>query len=214
MSDDLLEAAKLDIPYLQSLVDLWSFYYVAQWAAVFNNVDFPGNTPLPVKLAELRRQISGSHADRALGTLKITGPVMDQIEYGQFLADCYSILSQWRSKLNQLTADWRAARVDAIIDGDARCLYFREYTNRGILELVQLVQQKFPGGESSARGSWVERVQLVVSASPHTPHLPPSPAAPVSPSAPPHQPSPTHAGHRYSPPPPPAPKSSSSLPRA
>ena len=147
MSDDLLEAAKLDIPYLQSLVDLWSFYYVAQWAAVFNDVDFPGNT-LTVKLLHLRQLLARSQNDRGFGTLKITGPVVDQIEYGHFLADCYSILSQWRSKLNQLTTDWKAARVVAIIDGDARSLYFRNYTNRGILELMQLVQQKFPGSLS------------------------------------------------------------------
>ena len=75
MSDDLLEAAKLDIPYLQSPVDdLWSFYYVAQWAAVFNNVDFPGNTPLPVKLLHLRQLLAGTPVERDSGTRKVTRP--------------------------------------------------------------------------------------------------------------------------------------------
>lgn len=147
MSDDMLEAAKLDMPYLQSPVDdLWSFYYVAQWAAVFNNTNFPGDTPVPIKLAELRRLIAGSQADRALGTRKVTRPALDQIEYGQFLADSYCILREWEFKLNQLTADWSTTKFDHLTaDLYDKCYpCFRNFTDRGVLELIQLAQQHFP----------------------------------------------------------------------
>jgi hypothetical protein len=147
MSDDLLEAAKLDIPYMQSPVDdLWSFYYVAQWAAVFNNVNFSTGTPVPTKLANLRRLIAGSQADRALGTRTITRPPLDQAEYGQFLADCCPILREWESTLDRLTTDWKVAKVDWTNGNlyEACYPYFWDYTNRGVLEMLQLVQKHFP----------------------------------------------------------------------
>jgi hypothetical protein len=152
MSGGLLEATKLGIPYMQSPVDdLWSFYYVAQWAAAFNPTHFPADTTVPAKLLNLHCLIAGSESDRALGTLTITGPALDRDEYGQFLSECYPILSQWRSELNQLTTDWKAAKVDSLTDGgiyQARYPYFRSFTNRGVLELLRLLQQYFPNGFS------------------------------------------------------------------
>ena len=47
----------------------------------------------------------------------------------------------------KLAADWKAAKVDGIMNGDiyqARYPYFRSFTNRGVLELLQLVEQYFP----------------------------------------------------------------------
>jgi hypothetical protein len=152
MSDGLLEAARLDKRYLQSpLDDLWSFYYVAQWAAVFNSTKFPDSIHVPAELAELRRLMAGSQYKRALGTRTVTDPGLDGTEYGPFLADSCSFLREWESKLRQLAAEWKAAKVGSLSDGnlyDACYSYFREYTNRGLLELVQLVQRHFPGSLS------------------------------------------------------------------
>jgi hypothetical protein len=54
MSDGLLDAIRLDEQYLQSPIDdLWSFYYVVQWAAVFNDVQFASSMP-PAMLLDLK----------------------------------------------------------------------------------------------------------------------------------------------------------------
>jgi hypothetical protein len=147
MSDGLLTAARLGNHYLQSPVDdLWSFYYVAQWAAVFNNTNFPDSTLPTDDLKDLRDLISGSQYERCSGTRTITDPGLDPTEYGQFLVECSSILREWDSKLRQLTASWKAAKVNGLTDGDlynARYPHFRNFTNRGVLELLQLVQQHF-----------------------------------------------------------------------
>jgi hypothetical protein len=149
MSDDLLETAQLDMPYLQSPIDdLQSFYYVAQWAAVFNNTNFPGNAPIPAKLAQLRRRIAGSQTDRSFVTRKVTNPDLNPTQYGHFLVACCSILNEWDSKLRKLAAKWDAAEVGSFTDGNLyhECYpHFRDFTDRGILELVQLAQQYFPG---------------------------------------------------------------------
>jgi len=151
MSDGLLKAIRLNKHYLQSPVDdLWSFYYVAQWAAVFNNTNFSESTPVPAELMELRRLIAGSEGDRLLCTREVTRPPLDQTEYGQFLADCCPILREWDSILDRLTTDWKVAKVD-LTNGnlyEARYPYFRNYTNRGVLELLQLVQKHFPSSLS------------------------------------------------------------------
>jgi hypothetical protein len=119
---------KLRIPYMQSpIADLWSFYYVAQWAAVFNKTNFPAGTPVPIKLANLRRLIAGSESDRALGTRKVTGPLLDPTHCGEFLVECSSLLREWESELKKLTTDWTLAKVDSLTHGnvyDARYPYF------------------------------------------------------------------------------------------
>jgi hypothetical protein len=146
MSGGLLKAARLHKPYLQSPVDdLWSFYYVAQWAAVFNKTNFPENTSVPDELTDLRCLIAGSESDRALGTSTVTGPVLDATECGQFLVDCSFPLREWETRLSELTTVWKLSKVDSLADCTALYQYFRTFTNRGVLELVQLVQKYFPG---------------------------------------------------------------------
>jgi hypothetical protein len=153
MSDGLLNAARLQKPYLQSPVDdLWSFYYVAQWAAVFNNMNFPDPTLVPADLADLRRLIAGSQDQRSTGLVRmVTGPDLDPTEFGQFLADSSSLLRDWQVKLTRLTTEWNSAKVDRLTDGSlfhSRYPYFRDFTNRGVLELLQLVQEYFLGSLS------------------------------------------------------------------
>jgi hypothetical protein len=148
MSKGLLKAATLHRPYLQSPVnDLWSFYYVAQWAAVFNKTKFSGTTNVPATLTDLRLLIAGSSSDRALGTREVTDPGLDRAEYGHFLADCSCVLREWEWTLRQLAADWKVAKVDELMRGiiyKACHPHFRSFTNRGVLELLQLVQKYFP----------------------------------------------------------------------
>jgi hypothetical protein len=148
MSDSLLKSARLNKKYLQSPIDdLWSFYYVAQWAAVYNDTMFSDSKSIPADLSELRDFIAGDQ--RALGEKTVTGPTLKPSEYGQFLVNCSPILREWVSKLNQLTSDWEQEDVASITNGDRySTLYpcFCQYTDRGVLDLVQLVQQYFPDG--------------------------------------------------------------------
>jgi hypothetical protein len=147
MSDGLLDAIRLNEQYLQSPIDdLWSFYYVVQQAAVFNNVQFASSTP-PARLLDLRRLIGGSQMERAHGKLTIISASLRESECGRFLMECLPILREWDSRLQQLTGDWKDIEMDGLASGDSYEAYyphFRDFTMRGVLELTGLVQQHFP----------------------------------------------------------------------
>jgi len=150
MSRQMLHAAIVNKPYLQSPVDdLNSFYYVAQWAAVNNNTDFPDSTtPIPDELRFLRKCLAGSLADRELGTSTITSEPLDSASYGTFLPHCQLMLQEWHQTLVVLTKDWHVAKSvtpETAHQYDTYYPRFREFTNRGVLELVELVQKHFPG---------------------------------------------------------------------
>jgi hypothetical protein len=149
MSDQLLDAAILDKPYLQSPVDdLISFYYVAQWAAVNNTRDFPDPTAVSDELRLLRQRL-GSSSERERGTSMITSGVIRPALYGKFLADCRPILQEWRQKLVTLTNDWAEAieSVAPDVEDQYKTYYplFCEFTDRGVLEVLELVQLHFAG---------------------------------------------------------------------
>jgi hypothetical protein len=151
MSRQMRHAAIVNKPYLQSPVDdLNSFYYVAQWAAANNNTDFPDSTtPIPDELRFLRKCLAGSLADRELGTSTITSEPLDSASYGTFLPHCQLMLQEWHQTLVVLTKDWHVAKSvtpETAHQYDTYYPRFREFTNRGVLELVELVQKHFPGG--------------------------------------------------------------------
>ena len=150
MSRQLLDAAILNEPYLQSPIDdLLSFFYVAQWAAANNNKDFPDSTAVPDKLELLRNRLGGSLAERELGTSTMTRNDPDPELYGRFLADCQPILQDWDQQLMALVKDWgrRMKTVTPDVGDQYKTYYplFREFTDRGVLELLQLVQSHFAG---------------------------------------------------------------------
>jgi len=150
MSRPLLEAATLNRAYLQSPVDdLLSFYYVAQWAAVNNNTYFRGSPPVPDELGLLRDRLGGSLAEGELGTSTITAGRVRPTSYGRFLADCQPILREWHEKLRELVDDWAAAIESVAPDvADQYKTYhplFCEFTDRGVLEVLEVVQRHFAG---------------------------------------------------------------------
>jgi hypothetical protein len=151
MSPELLDAAILDKPYLQSPVDdLVSFYYVAQWAAANNTRDFPDSAAVPDELELLRKRLGSSPAEREFGTSTITTRIIRPNLYGSFLVDCQPILQQWHEKLQKLVNDLAAAMESVAPDvADQYKTYhplFCEFTDRGVLELLELVQLHFAGG--------------------------------------------------------------------
>ena len=91
MSTQLLQTAKGGVDYLRSPVDdLWSFYFTMQWAATFNNKNFPNAEAIPFELDSLRQDLSGNYADRASATVDIVHPAkLKEDQYGQFLVSCH-----------------------------------------------------------------------------------------------------------------------------
>lgn len=153
MSDEMLMAARLNTPYVQSPVDdLYSFYYVAQWAAANNNIEFadPDSTPVPDHLEDLRTRLAGSPAERAEGTKRITAiRTMDPNTYGNFLVECRPLLRIWNQKLEQFVNDWEdeIKHLKPPPKEQYNIYYplFRQYTDRGVRELLELVETQFPG---------------------------------------------------------------------
>jgi hypothetical protein len=152
MSRQLLNAAILDKPYLQSPVDdLLSFYYVSQWAAVNNTKDFAepiAPTAVPDELKLLRQRLGSSEREDATST--ITQDFLDEKSYGAFLVACQPILQEWYEQLKKLMVAWqvRTKNLDPDVAQQYATYYplFREFTDRGVLELLQLVQSHFAGG--------------------------------------------------------------------
>ena len=60
---------------------------------------------------------------------------------------CLPILHEWDSQLQQLTGDWKDIEMYDLESGDSYEAYyphFHDFTMRGVLELIELVQQHFP----------------------------------------------------------------------
>lgn len=147
MSVALLEANQYGTQYLQSPIDdLWSFYYVAQWAAVFNNTYFPDSTPIPPGLARLRHLLSSYLDNRNSVTFTIMSHDKDDNQYGQMLKDCSGILREWHNELQNLAAAWKVKVKEAKIE--ALHVIFRDITDKALLDLVRLVDKHYGGSLS------------------------------------------------------------------
>jgi hypothetical protein len=141
MSTDLLTALNRKEPYLQSPVDdLWSFFYVGQWAAANN--DDPKKPPK--YLPELRNNLISSLNDRTAATTIVTGRrKLKASDYGAFLANSRSVLAPWHSQLEELSIAWENDTCDfpPEIEGRYERYYplFKKYTRKAVLEYLRLV---------------------------------------------------------------------------
>ncbi|KAJ7065035.1 hypothetical protein C8F01DRAFT_786607 [Mycena amicta] len=106
MSDNLREALQNHSEYLHSPVDdLHSFYYVAQWAAAFHQVD--GDHP---SLERLRAHLAGTGRAEATNKIRALRPLRsDQELYGKFVPKCGRFLRAWHLKLGDLRGDYKEA---------------------------------------------------------------------------------------------------------
>ena len=153
MSIGLLEAYPGD-DYLQSPVDdLWSFYYVAQWAAAYNGFQQGGD--ILRGLRRFRDDIRGSLKDREFATLNvIDSKIKRASEYGTFLSECGSLLKKWRGKLVELELGWVKAFDNlkrAQVEGHLYAMYyphFRKLTDKGVLDLLELIAEHFFDGNT------------------------------------------------------------------
>jgi len=150
VSDELL-GAYVDEDYLRSPIDdLWTFYYAAQWAAAYNSNEFSEDAEIPPRLKKLQNYFRGSMPERELATSNISdGQTEDSSEYGKFLAECTPLLRKWQLKVVELQMEWnkrrKALKQKQAEDNPYDIYYpvFREFTDRGVLELLELMEEHF-----------------------------------------------------------------------
>lgn len=123
MSDDLLITSNYpNRPFLQSpMDDFFSFYYVAQWAAVFNEKEFPnaGSLSIPFGLKLLRHQLlQGDRDARSSATTQIQGVPLEEHECGRFLAACQPFLKHWLRYLKEINEDFWYRKHKQLVQGN------------------------------------------------------------------------------------------------
>jgi hypothetical protein len=144
MSTDLLNALIDEEPYLQTPIDdLWSFYYVGQWAATYNNESLDTK-----KILRLRKNLVGTLNDREAATIKVTSRRgLKASDYGTFLANSQSVLAPWYSQLEELSIAWEKDTGDLKPETEDRYevyyTLFKEYTKRGVLEYLRLLVKEY-----------------------------------------------------------------------
>ncbi|KAJ3871723.1 hypothetical protein F5051DRAFT_184528 [Lentinula edodes] len=146
MSARLRRSLRLPRAYVQSTVDdLASFYYVGQWAAVFNP-SHQSNL-----LEELRNDIAGSVTSRESASSRTTNlnPKLfsDRQDYGLFLLCCKPTLAAWKNSITSLD-DWfqeamqeLIARSDGKIDPDTHRSLFLSFAYHGVADFAQILER-------------------------------------------------------------------------
>jgi hypothetical protein len=148
MSRDLCYAYKHNRSYFHSPVDdLWSFYYVTQWAAAFNNSSLDPEG-LPGPLLDLRDDLARSDDSRENATTSITSrDGLRSSAYGTFLTNSQLLLAAWRPKLNKLQDDleWYRENLGTGADSEDKLhQYFKDITKRGVMDYLRLLKDRYP----------------------------------------------------------------------
>jgi hypothetical protein len=109
MSTDLLTSIRAGTKKLRSPADdLFSFYFVAQWAAVFNNQEFSGDSSreIPPFLSLIRRRLAQYSDSREAAVASILNNDLEEESHGQFLTQCQPFLQEWHSNLLSTNRLW------------------------------------------------------------------------------------------------------------
>ena len=143
MSNMLVETLDFPEPHLHSPIDdLESFYYVAQWAAAFNDGAAEGRHD-GIKIQRFREMIAGDRRVRAVVMVRDhLIPRIAGAEYGPFFAQSLHILAPWREKLVTLARGWRNVDAAELHETDREKylgLNFLIYGYRGVTEYLELV---------------------------------------------------------------------------
>ncbi|KAJ3864211.1 hypothetical protein EV359DRAFT_64216 [Lentinula novae-zelandiae] len=154
MSYGLRKSLRSPKTYVQSAVDnLSSFYYVGQWAAVFN----PSHRSDMLK--DLRSCIAGPSTWRESATYRITSQISpklssDRRDYGLFLQCCQPMLAEWQNSIISLTHQFLlvteelTAHSDGKIDSDTHRSLFLSFAYCGVADFAQILERN---GASVAR---------------------------------------------------------------
>jgi hypothetical protein len=149
MSDDLLEAMRLNRTVHRSPVDdFFSFYYVMQWAAIFNNEEFSSTKrEVPQGLSGYRSCLSADHnnCDMRFSVnfdIIFSGSIHKlPRQYGRFLRHCEDLILEWNEQLRSFLIP------KEIVDSDSAGLtntfkytpeQSRIITDKLVLETLQL----------------------------------------------------------------------------
>ena len=138
----MLESIQLGTPYLQSPVDdFFSFFFTAQWAAIFNDVKLEAGGEVPVTLASWRTKVGEGKDPRDGVSMKIMKPKDLKKQYhGSFMCEVQPFLRHWRTKLGFLNRDWdRAAEeIEQSQSFEETCRrLFCEYTDRAVIDIIE-----------------------------------------------------------------------------
>jgi hypothetical protein len=109
MSNDLLESITAGTNKLHTPVDdFLSFYYVTQWAAVFNNREFSGDSKrkIPPVLSINRTRLVQGGDSREAAVASIINKNLKGESHGQFLTQCQPFLREWYNNLLNTNQIW------------------------------------------------------------------------------------------------------------
>jgi hypothetical protein len=98
MSEYLLDSVNHGTNKLHSPIDdFFSFYFVAQWAAVFNDREFLGDSSraIPYFLSTFRSLLAEGDSSRQSAVSKIRDSTYGEDSHGRFLAQCIPFLKEW-----------------------------------------------------------------------------------------------------------------------
>lgn len=151
MSSSLLYSTSDPRQYIHSPIDdLFSFFYVGQWAAVHND-EYPTNSQ---NVHSLRRQLDGTLQSRESATSDIASLTRSDI-YTPFIAQSAPILREWKSSLEELKRVWAMvelqAREEKLTGTEASDFFvpqFHKFSLRGVvlyLRLLAKIQDKLEG---------------------------------------------------------------------
>ncbi|KAF5374079.1 hypothetical protein D9757_010719 [Collybiopsis confluens] len=131
MSDALLEAQARQRNYWHSPIDdYYSFYYVAQWACIWNPLNEPKD---PDDLDALRTDIAGT--SRGIATYKVTGERPMTLEmYGAFFTEARPFLQDWCRALQRLEVVW-------VNNRDNSALGFRSRADHGLQTFLRVAHK-------------------------------------------------------------------------
>ncbi|KAF5361345.1 hypothetical protein D9757_012331 [Collybiopsis confluens] len=131
MSDALLGAQARQRNYWHSPIDdYYSFYYVAQWACIWNPLNEPKD---PDDLDALRTDIAGT--SRGNATLKVLGGKRKTLgKYGALLAEAQPFLQYWYRALQSLNDEWEE-------QCDPNAAVFRSMADHGLQTFLRVAHK-------------------------------------------------------------------------
>jgi hypothetical protein len=149
MSDDLLKAIRKNSKRHQSPIDdFFSFYYVVQWAAVFNNREFAGKFggQVPFELSSLRSSLSRGVNHRGNVLLEIHRSLVEEKSYGQFLARCKPFMEEWDNSLVATNLVWTRkfrSYADKPLENlsNTYLALFRELTSQLVIDTLKIARK-------------------------------------------------------------------------
>lgn len=122
------------------LDDLWSFFWAALWATLYN-CHHPGQTDME---NEWRQQLRDGRTSREDVALFIkTYPILEKKQvYSQILRQMAPLLRQWYTSLTEMVSKW-VLELDTVEEkGNANAdalMLFHKFAYSGVLDIVRMI---------------------------------------------------------------------------